>query len=240
MDLNCQTRDLMEYSGHSKALQPTRVPTTETISYRVSVVFVQQLGQKPQMVTPLDCEWQLACGPDAIRVRVHYSHDLFSQESVWMFVDVFTRVLAAFASSPSISIARLPLCFPKDMENIREWNNTHKKPLEISSVGELFRCMTREAGDTLAVINSDRSLSLTFRQLDIWSDALAQWLLSEGCGGDKETIIGVWQSRSAILVVSYLACLKAGCAYMVRCFNPFQLLHTLKCYHASSLIHAAD
>lgn len=175
-----------------------------------------RLSHQPSTTLLLGCEWQLVCDANGIRARVHYSHDIFNRSSVKMFIGIFSRVLESFSSNPSTPIQRLPLCLSRDVDEIREWNDTYKQALSHSSIPGLFRQTAKGQVDDLAVVNDDRSLSLTFGELDHWSDALAQWLMSKGYGADKETIIGVWQTRSVIFVVSLLGCLKAGCAYMVR------------------------
>lgn len=75
--------------------------------------------------------------------------------------------------------------------------------------------MAQKYPTDIAVVHEEGSYAVTYSELDRLSTALAKWLLSEGYGGERETIIGVWQTRSFMLVVTYLGCLKAGCAYMV-------------------------
>ncbi|KAK7468432.1 hypothetical protein VKT23_002945 [Stygiomarasmius scandens] len=160
-------------------------------------------------------EWQLSQdGERASQARIHFANNLYDSSTIRMFADVYSRVLTAFTTNPYTAVSKLPLCGPGDMKQMKDWNNTYKKSLEFSSIGDMFRHWATKIPDSLAVENGDDSLSLTYRQLDQWSDALACWLIQQGYGGEKETIIGVWQSRSTLLVVTYLSCLKAGCAYM--------------------------
>ncbi|KAJ3915923.1 hypothetical protein F5877DRAFT_47656, partial [Lentinula edodes] len=163
---------------------------------------------------PLGCEWQIRFDAQGIETRIHYSQELFDHKSVEMFLGVFARVLKAFTLQTSMHINQLPLCTPSDLHEINRWNHTHKKLPETASIGGLFKQIARQQSTDLAIVNSDGSLPLTFRELDRWSDALAQWLIGKGYGGEQETVIGVWQTRSTLLVVSFLACLKAGCVYM--------------------------
>jgi non-ribosomal peptide synthetase component F len=187
-----------------------------TFNHRISITF----GSTTDEYVCLDgsnvhCEWQLLHDTQALKARIHFASDLFSPSTIYMFANVYSRVLTAFATEPSAKIITLPLCDSIDLKRIEDWNNTYRKPLEFSSIGDMFRHWAGKIPDALAVENGDGSLSLTYRQLDNQSDALASWLIAQGYGGDKETIIGVWQIRSAALVMTYLACLKAGCAYMV-------------------------
>ncbi|KAJ3773232.1 hypothetical protein FB446DRAFT_642074, partial [Lentinula raphanica] len=150
-----------------------------------------------------------------IKTRIHFSEDIFESKSIDLFAAIFSHVLEAFVSSPSMRLDQLPLYTPVDLAAVKKWNRTTRKAVfQGDSVGELFRQTAGQQNSNVAVINSDGSMPLTFEQLDKWSDALAQWLISKGYGDEKETIIGVWQTRSTLFVVSLLACHKAGCAYM--------------------------
>ncbi|KAF5356447.1 hypothetical protein D9758_009493 [Tetrapyrgos nigripes] len=137
-----------------------------------------------------------------------------------------TQTLSSFSFNPKnfgalsyrIAITFGPAteeCQHLDVTNeTADWNDTNRKSLEFSSIGDMFWHWADKIPGAMAVENSDGSLSLTYHQLDQWSGVLASWLVAQGHGGEKETIIGVWQIRSAMLVVTYLACLKAGCAYL--------------------------
>ncbi|KAJ3887781.1 hypothetical protein GG344DRAFT_55052, partial [Lentinula edodes] len=208
MDLHIQVRKIL-----SKIVQPPEIQKTYSpLPYQVVLSIINSFTDEP--LPSLGCEWQIRFDAHGIKTRVHYSRELFNHKSVEMFIGVFARVLKAFTLDTSMHIDQLPLCTSSDLHEINKWNHTHRKLPETASIGELFKQIARQQGTDLAIVNSDGSLPLTFSELDHWSDALAQWLIHKGYGGEQETIIGVWQTRSSLLVVSFLACLKAGCVYM--------------------------
>lgn len=214
MDLHIQVRKIL-----SKIVQPPEIQNTYSpLPYQVVLSIINSFTDEP--LTSLGCEWQIRFDAHGVKTRVHYSRELFNHKSVEMFIGVFARVLKAFTLDTSMHIDQLPLCTSSDLHEINKWNHTHRKLPEIASIGELFKQIAGQQSTDLAIVNSDGSLPLTFSELDRWSDALAQWLIRKGYGGEQETIIGVWQTRSSLLVVSFLACLKAGCVYMV-CSCPF-------------------
>lgn len=161
-------------------------------------------------------EWQLSHNESrGLHARIHFAQNVYDAASIRLYAGILSRVLVAFASYPSAIIGTLPICSAADLGDIIRWNDTSKPDLEFSSLGDMFRRRARSIPDLVAVENGDQSLSLTYRQLDQWSDALAGWLLLQTYNDKREIIIGVFQTRSAMLVVTYLACLKAGYAYMV-------------------------
>lgn len=151
----------------------------------------------------------------SLNLSIKFIPGAYTRQSIGMFAQLVERTIKAFSYSPDSPLATLPLTSSEDIFAIKSWNNTTKEPLPFKSIGTLLKSVSARLPNNLAVIHGDGSFTLTYSDLDKWTNALAFWLLSKKFGGDKESVIGVWQSRSAFLVVSYLACLKSGCAYMV-------------------------
>ncbi|WP_081908917.1 non-ribosomal peptide synthetase, partial [Gordonia terrae] len=88
---------------------------------------------------------------------------------------------------------------------------------EILGVGDreslpgLFRIAARRRADAVALTDLDGA-SLTYRELDERSEAMASALAARGAG--PETLVGVALPRSADLVVALLAVLRTGAAYL--------------------------
>ncbi|NIE69194.1 non-ribosomal peptide synthase/polyketide synthase, partial [Burkholderia sp. Ax-1719] len=75
---------------------------------------------------------------------------------------------------------------------------------------ERFAAQAAQRPDALAVVADDASLS--YAQLDAWSDRVAAHLLAQGV--TRETRIGVAFERSAALIAALVGVLKAGAAYV--------------------------
>ncbi|MEU6970773.1 amino acid adenylation domain-containing protein [Kitasatospora aureofaciens] len=80
----------------------------------------------------------------------------------------------------------------------------------VTSVPQAFRAPVAHTPDAVAVRSPD--VRLTYREIDDLSDRLARTLLATGAG--PETPVAVLQAHTPLLVVSLLAILKAGCAYV--------------------------
>jgi non-ribosomal peptide synthetase component F len=164
------------------------------------------------------CRWLLV--PDehgGLSVCITFNRNVYCPTSLETYAQVLRRLIHASASDSYLNLTSSAICTPADILQLGQWNCTVKEPFDVSSAGELFRRIAANYADNVAVANGgDDGMSLTYQQLDRWSDALALWLVDNGFGGPEETIVGIWQTRDVMLVVSYIACLKAGCAYMVR------------------------
>ena len=79
-----------------------------------------------------------------------------------------------------------------------------------ATIAGLFRRQVACTPDAIAVIAHGRQL--TYRELDARSDSLARHMIQ--LGATRETLIGVAIERTETLVISMLAVLKAGCAYV--------------------------
>jgi len=91
-----------------------------------------------------------------------------------------------------------------------EQNRTEVDYPRHSTIAELFAKQAARTPDANAVLARDRALS--YRELDESSNRLAHHLKSLGV--KPETLVGVAMERSVSLVVSLLAILKAGAAYV--------------------------
>jgi amino acid adenylation domain-containing protein len=91
-----------------------------------------------------------------------------------------------------------------------EWNRTEVDYPRDSTIADQFKQQAAKTPDAIAVVAKDRQLS--YRELDEHSNRVARYLQSLGVKPD--TLVGVAMGRSESLVVSLLAILKAGAAYV--------------------------
>jgi amino acid adenylation domain-containing protein len=91
-----------------------------------------------------------------------------------------------------------------------EWNRTEVDYPHDSTIADQFKQQAAKTPDAIAVVTRDRQLS--YRELDERSNRLARYL--QNLGVKPDTLVGVAMGRSETLVVSLLAILKAGAAYV--------------------------
>lgn len=78
------------------------------------------------------------------------------------------------------------------------------------TLADLFRASAAQFADKTALIFGP--LTLSYRELDRWSDAVAAYIASQGIGRGQS--IGVWYPRSLELPVLILGIAKSGAAYV--------------------------
>jgi non-ribosomal peptide synthetase-like protein len=78
------------------------------------------------------------------------------------------------------------------------------------TIGDIFKTTVKTHGHKTAMIFNDRSI--TYAQLDMWSDEIAIYLQSKGIGKDHS--VGLWWPRSLELPVAILGIAKSGAAYV--------------------------
>lgn len=122
----------------------------------------------------------------------------------------FVQMIEAILAEPERPIASRSLLLPQERERVLlEWNATGR-PIDPLCLPVLFRHQVERTPQSPAVVFGDRQLS--YRALDVASDAWARHLASKGVApGD---LVAVAVPRSEAMVVVLLAILKIGASYL--------------------------
>lgn len=149
--------------------------------------------------------------PRELLVDVEYATALFDEATVRRFADRFGALLEAVTAAPDRPLSALETVPEAELRQVlREWNDTGAELGPEACVHELFEEQARATPDRTAVISAERSLS--YAELDAEADRLAARLRELGAG--PETVVAVCLERSVGLLVTLLAVLKAGGAYL--------------------------
>jgi amino acid adenylation domain-containing protein len=113
-------------------------------------------------------------------------------------------------ASPDERLGRLPILNDAERDQVvTTWNAT-AHPVPATPLPALFAAQARRTPDGVAV--QDTASVMTYAELDAASNRLARLLAGRGVG--PESLVAVCQERSVDLVVTLLAVLKAGGAYL--------------------------
>ncbi|MER5483258.1 amino acid adenylation domain-containing protein [Streptomyces sp. NPDC002812] len=149
-------------------------------------------------------------GPAGIGGLLHYSTDLFDQETVETLVTRMLRVMEAAVADPDRPVGRIDiLSAPEQRKVLGDWNDTAVE-VPRATLPELFQAQVARTPERPAVLASDADLS--YAELNERANRLAHQLIAQGVG--PEQFVALALPRTAQTMVALLAVLKAGAAYM--------------------------
>ncbi|MFH7596930.1 amino acid adenylation domain-containing protein [Streptomyces racemochromogenes] len=145
------------------------------------------------------------------RLRLHLDHrtDVLDARTARSLGEALERLLTTVADAPGTAVGEVDLLSAEQHRLIREWNGT-AVPVPDTTLVELFERQVARAPQAPATVF--RGERLTYGELDARAELLARALRARGAG--PEGIVAVALHRSTEMVVSLLAVLKAGAAYL--------------------------
>ncbi len=151
--------------------------------------------------------------PAGIGGTVEFRTDVFDAASIQALIDRLQRVLLAMTTDPAQAVSSIDLL--DDTEHARLDQIGNRAALtaaatQTESIPALFAAQVNRTPDAVALVCDGHSL--TYRELDEASNRLAHCLTAPGAGPGR--IVALLLSRSAEAIVSILAVLKSGAAYL--------------------------
>lgn len=122
----------------------------------------------------------------------------------------FELFVSAIAAQPEQPLRSISLLSAVEEQRLREWNSTAQDYPRERTTTQLVAEVARTTPAAAAVRFKEHSLS--YAELDATANLLAQRLIDEGAAAG--TLVGVYLERSVELVVSLLAVMKTGAAYV--------------------------
>jgi amino acid adenylation domain-containing protein/non-ribosomal peptide synthase protein (TIGR01720 family) len=149
-------------------------------------------------------------------LRVEYDTDVFDAAAIETLVDGFERVLVAMTAEPMRRLSSVDLLDEDEHARLDAFGSravltdATSRPSASVSIPELFAAQVERAPAAIAVTFGE--LSMTYRELDDAANRLAHLLAAQGVGPGES--VALLFSRSAEAIVSILAVLKSGAAYL--------------------------
>ncbi|MEU8806242.1 amino acid adenylation domain-containing protein [Streptomyces violaceoruber] len=148
--------------------------------------------------------------PEGLRGTVVAAADLFEPESVIRLIERYVRVLTLLSGAPETRLGAVDLLDTAERRRVlSDWNDTAAE-VPHTTVVELFRRQVVRTPDRTALAAGETEL--TYAELGARANRLARYLIDQGVG--PESVVAVVFERTVDLVVSLLAVLKAGAAYL--------------------------
>ncbi|WP_433056619.1 amino acid adenylation domain-containing protein [Dactylosporangium sp. CS-033363] len=157
----------------------------------------------PVSATRFELELYVKEAPDELWATVVYNTDLFSHDTAVRFAGHFRRFLCKIAENPNLRLSDVDLLDPDELALVLR--APERVELPGTTVPALIEARMREQPDAVAVTFGGKHL--TYAELDERSAALAARI-------PRGSLVAVSAERSFELVITLLAVLRAGAAYV--------------------------
>ncbi|MFF7560616.1 condensation domain-containing protein [Streptomyces pseudovenezuelae] len=151
----------------------------------------------------------LAHPGDRLVLHLGYRSDVLTGTAARRVGDRVLRLLRLFAEAADTRVDAVDLLGDDERGLLAEWNDTGR-PVPRRSVAELFASQAAAGPGRTAIRYG--GLTTTYQELDDRANRLASDLTGRGIG--PEDIVALALPRSTEMIVSLLAVLKAGAAYL--------------------------
>jgi amino acid adenylation domain-containing protein/non-ribosomal peptide synthase protein (TIGR01720 family) len=150
---------------------------------------------------------------DELRLRVEYDTDVFTAERIGTLIERFTSVLTAMTADPTRPLSSIDLIDSAEKARLDRWSNRAAltRPAAAAvSIPTMFTAQAARTPEAQALTCEGRSWS--YRELDDSTNRFANLLADRGIGPGHR--VALLLPRSAEAIVSILAVLKTGAAYV--------------------------
>ncbi|MET7458597.1 condensation domain-containing protein, partial [Streptomyces sp. NPDC005574] len=148
--------------------------------------------------------------PAGLVGAVEFRTDIFDRATVEGFVAQLRRVLETVAADPDQRVDTVDVLDANERERLlMKWNDT-AVALEPTTVPQLFEGLAERTPDATALVFE--GVEVSYGELNARANRLAHLLLARGV--ERDAVVALAVPRSIEMVVSLLALLKAGAAYL--------------------------
>ncbi|MEO1624701.1 MAG: amino acid adenylation domain-containing protein, partial [Bacteroidota bacterium] len=146
-----------------------------------------------------------------ISCALEYADELFDKDTILRLTKHFIHLSEQATRTPSARIADLPLLDTVEYKNIiQDFNNTDRERPRDTCIHHLFEARAKAQPKAIALISGTEKM--TYAELNQQAALLAADLASRQV--DTNDIIGILLDRSPEFIISLLAVLKTGAAYV--------------------------
>ncbi|HVI46388.1 MAG TPA: amino acid adenylation domain-containing protein [Chitinophaga sp.] len=148
--------------------------------------------------------------PDGIEIETEYCIDLFTERTIQKMMDHYISLLRAVVQQVSAPIGQLGMLSKEEVAQLLSFNNNILPYPSDKSIITLFEEQVQHTPGATALVFGEQSLS--YRRLNERASQLAEYLRTQGV--KENTLVPLCFDRSPELIISILAILKTGAAYV--------------------------
>ncbi|KFF03763.1 non-ribosomal peptide synthetase [Chryseobacterium luteum] len=182
------------------------IPKNTNGEIEISFIGANENLDYPLVVAVFDIDHELI-------FRLSYAGELFDASIINEMLNGVATTIDQFISDPSIKTPDMEYISDevRQKEIVYDWNSADEIIPAASTLKEMFEAQVLRTPDNEAFACS--GLSLTYQELNSQANQLAHYLLSK-YHITADDLIAVCQTRSEYLIISILAILKTGAAYV--------------------------
>ena len=167
-------------------------------------------------IAKFDIETFIDDSEDILRGAFNYRVTLYKKNTIKGFINTYIQILQQIAdidkNNENFSLQNLKYLSTKEEELIlKTWNDTDKEYPHDKTIHSLFEDQVLKTPNNIAVIYED--IKLTYKQLNDRANQLAHYLIKHH-NIKPDTLIALLLDRSEHMLITILAVLKAGAAYV--------------------------
>jgi amino acid adenylation domain-containing protein len=161
-------------------------------------------------VAKFDLTLQVVERVRGLDLYIEYRTDLYAKADMEQFGRHFARLAQSIVDAPDAPVATLPLLTEEDHAAFARWNDTALDFDRTATLIDLFDRQVEVTPEATALLCGD--VELSYRELSERADVLADALRERGAV--PESFVALCLERSAELIVTMLAILRTGAAYL--------------------------
>ncbi|WP_299258183.1 non-ribosomal peptide synthetase [uncultured Aquimarina sp.] len=149
---------------------------------------------------------------DYLLFYVNYNTDIYEYSMIKNLIQHYKNLIGSILEGPEQKIGDIDYLLEQDRYKLLdEFNDTKKSYPDYSTIIDLYKVEVEKQPNKIALIFEEKEF--TYKQLDELSNQFANYLLKNH-SIEIEDLIGVKLDRSEWLIISLLAILKTGGAYV--------------------------
>ncbi len=184
-----------------------------------------------------DLALEIIPNSDDFSINFEYCIKIFTDDYIKRLLNHYINILKILTKcSPSTTIGSISILGEDEITKIQnEFNNTYMPYNKNISLVNLFEKQVELHPNDIAIVFED--ISLTYKELNEKANQLAHYLV-DTCNIKRNQIVGIMLNRSIETIISMLAIIKSGAAYLlIDSSLPFdRILYMLDNSNATLLI----
>lgn len=166
---------------------------------------------QPVAHTAFDLVFNLTEIGEELVMECDFNDDRFEGSTIDRFTDCFVTMAGAVVKNPELSVAAVPLMSNELRKRwLADWNQTDHPYSDTETISRMFEEQVKKNSNKMAL--SFDGGKLTYNELNTEANRLSHFLRKQGA--DTDQVVAICLKRSPQLIISILAVLKAGAAYL--------------------------